>query len=204
MPIQNHTEIICIIDRSGSMEPITTESIDGFNNFLNEQKSEEGTASVTLYLFNSHLSLIYENLSITSSPYLDQNNYIPNGGTALLDAIGTVIDSTGVRLSKTPEPNRPEKVLICILTDGEENQSRIYNRAEILKKITHQTVNYNWIFVFLGANQDSFSEAEKIGISKDYTSGFNSSKTGTTAGFKKLSKMTSSARKGEKFIDDED
>jgi hypothetical protein len=204
MPIQNHTEIICIIDRSGSMEPITTESIDGFNNFLNEQKSEEGTASVTLYLFNSHLSLIYENLSITSSPYLDQNNYIPNGGTALLDAIGTVIDSTGVRLSKTPEPNRPEKVLICILTDGEENQSRIYNKAEILKKITHQTVNYNWIFVFLGANQDSFSEAEKIGISKDYTSGFNSSKTGTTAGFKKLSKMTSSARKGEKFIDDED
>jgi hypothetical protein len=204
MPIQNHTEIICIIDRSGSMEPITTESIDGFNNFLNEQKREEGTASVTLYLFNSNLSLIYENLSINSSPYLDQKNYIPNGGTALLDAIGTVIDSTGVRLSKTPEPNRPEKVLICILTDGEENQSRIYNRAEILKKITHQTVNYNWIFVFLGANQDSFSEAEKIGISKDYTSGFNSSKTGTTAGFKKLSKMTSSARKGEKFIDDED
>jgi hypothetical protein len=204
MPIQNHTEIICIIDRSGSMEPITTESIDGFNNFLNEQKREEGTASVTLYLFNSNLSLIYENLSINSSPYLDKKNYIPNGGTALLDAIGTVIDSTGVRLSKTPEPNRPEKVLICILTDGEENQSRIYNRAEILKKITHQTVNYNWIFVFLGANQDSFSEAEKIGISKDYTSGFNSSKTGTTAGFKKLSKMTSSARKGEKFIDDED
>jgi hypothetical protein len=204
MPIQNHTEIICIIDRSGSMEPITTESIDGFNNFLNEQKREEGTASVTLYLFNSNLSLIYENLSINSSPYLDQKNYIPNGGTALLDAIGTVIDSTGVRLSKTPEPNRPEKVLICILTDGEENQSRIYSRAEILKKITHQTVNYNWIFVFLGANQDSFSEAEKIGISKDYTSGFNSSKTGTTAGFKKLSKMTSSARKGEKFIDDED
>ncbi len=168
------------------------------------KKREEGTASVTLYLFNSNLSLIYENLSINSSPYLDQKNYIPNGGTALLDAIGTVIDSTGVRLSKTPEPNRPEKVLICILTDGEENQSRIYNRAEILKKITHQTVNYNWIFVFLGANQDSFSEAEKIGISKDYTSGFNSSKTGTTAGFKKLSKMTSSARKGEKFIDDED
>ena len=204
MPNQNHTEIICIIDRSGSMEPITTESIEGFNNFLNEQKREEGTASVTLYLFNNKLNLIYENLSINSIPYLDQNNYIPDGGTALLDALGTVIDSTGVRLSNTPEPRRPEKVLICILTDGQENQSRIYSRAEILKKITHQTVNYNWIFVFLGANQDSFSEAEKIGISKDYTSGFNSSKTGTTAGFKKLSKMTSSARKGEKFIDDED
>lgn len=204
MPIQNHTEIVCIIDRSGSMEPITTESIEGFNNFLYEQKKEEGTASVTLYLFNNNLSLIYENLPINSTPYLDQNNYKPNGGTALLDAIGTVIDSTGVRLSKTAEPNRPEKVLICILTDGEENQSKIYNRIEILKKITHQTVNYNWIFVFLGANQDSFSEAEKIGISKEYTSGFNSSKKGTTAGFKKLSKMTSSARKGEKFIDEED
>ena len=203
MPNQNHTEIICIIDRSGSMEPITTESIEGFNNFLNEQKREEGTASVTLYLFNDNLSLIYENLSINSTPYLDKKNYIPDGGTALLDALGTVIDSTGVRLSNTPEARRPEKVLICILTDGQENQSRIYSRVEILKKITHQTVNYNWIFVFLGANQDSFSEAEKLGISKDYTSGFNSSKTGTTAGFKKFSKMTSSARKGEKFIEDE-
>ena len=203
MPNQNHTEIICIIDRSGSMEPITTESIEGFNNFLNEQKREEGTASVTLYLFNDNLSLIYENLSINSTPYLDKKNYIPDGGTALLDALGTVIDSTGVRLSNTPEARRPEKVLICILNDGQENQSRIYSRVEILKKITHQTVNYNWIFVFLGANQDSFSEAEKLGISKDYTSGFNSSKTGTTAGFKKFSKMTSSARKGEKFIEDE-
>jgi hypothetical protein len=204
MPIQNHTEIICIIDKSGSMEPITVESIEGFNNFLNEQKNEEGTASVTLYLFNDNLNIIYENYSIDSAPYLNLNNYNPTGNTALLDALGTVIDSTGVRLSKTPENLRPEKVLVCILTDGRENQSRIYGRTEILKKITHQTVHYNWVFVFLGANQDSFAEAERIGISKDYTSGFNSSKAGTTAGFKKFSKMTSSARKGEKFIDEDD
>lgn len=204
MPIQNHTEIICIIDKSGSMEPITAESIEGFNNFLNEQKNEEGTASVTLYLFNDNLNIVYENYSIESAPYLNLNYYSPTGGTALLDALGTVIDSTGVRLSNTPENLRPEKVLICILTDGKENQSRIYSRAEILKKITHQTVHYNWVFVFLGANQDSFAEAEKMGISREYTSGFSSSKTGTTAGFKKFSKMTSSARKGEKFIDEDD
>jgi hypothetical protein len=204
MPIQNHTEIICIIDKSGSMEPITAESIEGFNNFLNEQKNEEGTASVTLYLFNDNLNIVYENYSIESAPYLNLNYYSPTGGTALLDALGTVIDSTGVRLSNTPENLRPEKVLICILTDGKENQSRIYTRTEILKKITHQTVHYNWIFVFLGANQDSFAEAEKMGISREYTSGFSSSKTGTTAGFKKFSKMTSSARKGEKFIDEDD
>ncbi len=204
MPIQNHTEIICIIDKSGSMEPITAESIEGFNNFLNEQKNEEGMASVTLYLFNDNLNIVYENYSIESAPYLNLNYYSPTGGTALLDALGTVIDSTGVRLSNTPENLRPEKVLICILTDGKENQSRIYSRAEILKKITHQTVHYNWVFVFLGANQDSFAEAEKMGISREYTSGFSSSKTGTTAGFKKFSKMTSSARKGEKFIDEDD
>ncbi len=204
MPIPNHTELICILDRSGSMEPVTIESIQGFNTFLEEQKKEEGTVTVSLYLFNSFLKPLYENVPLPSAPYLNERNYSPNGGTALLDALGTVIDTTGIRLSKTPEHLRPEKVVVCILTDGEENQSRVYSRSEILKKITHQTVNYNWTFVFLGANQDSFQEAEKMGISKDYTSGYVSSKTGTTAGYKKFSKMTSSARKGEKFVEEDE
>ncbi len=204
MPILNHTEIICIIDRSGSMEPVTLESIEGFNGFIEEQKKEEGTASVSLFLFNSYLKSIYENTPIQQAPHLNERNYRPDGGTALLDAIGTVIDSTGVRLSKTPEHLRPERVVVFILTDGMENQSRIYSKEEILKKITHQTVHYNWIFVFLGANQDSFEEAEKMGISRDYTSGYTSSKLGTTSGYKKFSKMTTSARKGEKFIDEDE
>lgn len=196
MPRVNHSEIICIIDSSGSMNQIRDESIDGFNRFIEEQKLEDGTADVSVYLFNSQIKKVLSRAVIHQVPHLDRSLYSPNGNTALLDALGVAIDETGERLSVTPEESRPEHVIVCILTDGQENSSQMFSRKEILEKIKHQTEVYSWKFIFLAANQDAFLEAESLGISKDYTSTFVSSKKGMDDGYKKFSKMTGSARKG--------
>jgi len=196
MPRFNHSEIICVIDSSGSMEETRDESIEGFNQFIDEQKSEDGTADVSVYLFNSVIKKVLNRVEVTRVPRLNRELYRPDGNTALLDALGTAIDETGRMLSATMEAERPEHVIICILTDGRENSSQLYNRGQILNKIMHQTKVYNWKFIFLAANQDAFLEAESLGISKDYTSSYASTKMGTGDGYKKFSKMTGSARKG--------
>lgn len=196
MPIANHSEIICIIDSSGSMINTREESIEGFNQFIDEQKSEDGTADVSVYLFNSIIKKVLDRVDVNRVPRLNRELYRPEGNTALLDAIGTAIDETGQRLSAISEGDRPEHVIICILTDGMENSSHIYDHRQILKKISHQTEVYSWKFIFLAANQDAFLEAESLGISKDYTSSYVSTKKGTGDGYKKFSKMTGSARKG--------
>lgn len=196
MPRINHSEIVCVLDCSGSMNDNRDESIAGFNQFIDEQKTEDGSADVSVYLFNSYIKKVLNSVSLEKVPRLDHELYKPDGNTALLDAIGTAIDETGKKLSNTPEEERPDSVVICILTDGLENSSRMYSGKEILNKITHQTNVYSWKFIFLAANQDALQEAESMGISKDYASSYISTKMGTGDGYKKFSKMASSARKG--------
>ena len=158
------SEIICIIDRSGSMAAIAKDAIGGFNTFLEEQKKVSGEATLTFILFDTEYEIIHENRPLNDVLMLDRKTFQPRGMTALLDAIGRTIDDTGRRLSNMPEQHRPNKIIVAILTDGEENSSKQYNLSKIKEMITHQKESYQWEFIFLGANQDAFAEAAKIGI----------------------------------------
>lgn len=197
MPKKNFVEIVCILDRSGSMQSIATDAIGGFNTFIEEQKKVPGTASVSLVLFDNEYLNIYENKAINEVEKLTSDVFIPRGMTALLDAVGRTINSVGERLSNTPEEDRPEKVMVCILTDGLENASKEFTKDKIKEMITHQREKYNWQFAYLGANVDAFAEAGEMGISQVYTASFLASEEGTRNAYGTLNKMSSSYRTGK-------
>jgi uncharacterized protein YegL len=180
---QGHAELICIIDRSGSMESIRTDAVGGFNAFLDGQRKVPGTAAVTLVLFDDKYEVVYDNVELSAVKNLTQETFVPRGMTALLDAVGRAINDVGARLSKTAEEQRPEKVMVCILTDGYENASKEFNSAKIKEMIEHQRDKYKWEFSFLAANQDAFLAAGNIGIAKQYTSNFAATAEGTKRGF---------------------
>jgi len=149
-------EIINIIDKSGSMEPRTSDSIGGFNGFLKDQRTDPRVRMTTV-LFDTNETTLYENLPIADVPDLTTKEYKAGGATALLDAVGGAIDRVGKRLANTPEHARPSKVIMAILTDGEENSSRTYNTIQVGDMIKHQQEFYQWEFIFLGANMDGLA-----------------------------------------------
>jgi len=164
------TEIAFILDRSGSMGSMTHAAIAGYNEFLKAQQAtcdDQGQpipATFTLILFDHEYLPIHSRAPIQTAEPLTLETYQPRGNTALLDAIGRTIDFIGTELAATPEPERPSKVIIAILTDGEENASRLFTMADINSRITHQTEKYQWEFLFLGANQDAIATAAHMGI----------------------------------------
>ncbi|WP_340107038.1 hypothetical protein [Rhodohalobacter sp. 8-1] len=188
------SEIICIIDASGSMKLIEQDPIGGFNTFLDEQKTLPGEATLTLIQFNTDYKIVHENKPLGEVDPIGDKDYIPRGSTALLDAIGKALDSTGRRLANTPEENRPEKVIVAILTDGQENASISYNLATINDMIRHQKETYSWEFIFLGANQDAFAEAAKIGIDSKDTLNFASTGDGIRTAYNEMSDSISTYR----------
>ncbi|ADO83918.1 vWA domain-containing protein [Ilyobacter polytropus] len=161
---EKYHEIICIIDRSGSMESIKSDAIGGFNSFIESQRKFDGEAALTLVLFNDYYKIVYDRKDIQTVPFLNDNTYVPGGTTAMLDAIGRTIDSIGERLNKTPEEDRPEKVIVSILTDGLENDSKEYTYEQVGSRIKRQQEKYNWEFIFLAANQDAVASAKMISI----------------------------------------
>ena len=173
MTQKNLTEIVCIIDKSGSMDSIKNDAIGGFNAFLEGQKKVKGKANLTLVLFDTTYNMVYENVPVKKAKELTKDTYVPGGCTALLDAVGKTIDDVGERLNMTHEKDRPCKVIFCILTDGQENSSEKFTRKQIFDMISHQHGKYNWEFIYLGANQDSFAEAGSIGIAKGSTLNYN-------------------------------
>lgn len=158
------TEIVCVVDKSGSMSSIRNDAVGAFNTFLDGQKKLPGTAKLTLTLFDTDYKIVHDGVDIQKVPNLDDKSYVPGGSTALLDAAGRTIDKVGERLANTPEDEKPEKVIMVILTDGEENSSKEYKREQIQTKINHQRDVYKWEFVFLAANQDAIQAGQSIGI----------------------------------------
>lgn len=170
MPNEQYTKIITILDESGSMHATRKDTIGGYNNFIEEQRKIPGTADITLYTFSNKARSVLNNVSIHKDEALiSLDQYVPKGNTALYDAVGRAITETGKILSAIPEQWRPAKVVVVIITDGEENASTDYTREQIKKMIEHQSSVYSWQFVFLGANQDAFAESAKIGISRGST-----------------------------------
>lgn len=200
MPNQDLTEIICVIDRSGSMDSIKTDAIGGFNSFINEQKKVPGEARLTLVLFNDGYEFLHEGIPLEDVPPLDETTFVPAGMTALLDAVGRTIDSVGERLSKTPEPERPSQVIMAILTDGEENHSTEYTREQVFQRITHQRDVYKWEFMFLAANQDAIEEGSKIGIDAADAFNFDATDQGTKAAYMTMSESITTRRDRKKIL----
>lgn len=170
----NTTEIAFILDRSGSMSSIAEAAIAGFNELLTKQQEEhlQTPVRMSLVLFNEEYEVPFTSIAALELPRLDMKTYAPDGGTALLDAIGRTIDETGARLAAMPEADRPGKVIIAILTDGEENSSRTFTWAQISDKVRHQQDVYKWEFLFLGANQDAIATASKMNIGRHNSSNF--------------------------------
>ena len=194
MPIQT-SEITVILDRSGSMQAIASDAIGGFNAFVEAQRREEGTACLSLVLFDDHYEVPLRSVPLAAVPPLTSHSFLPRGSTALLDAVGRTIDDTASRVAALPAAERPEKVIVAILTDGEENASHLHTPAQIRQKITHFRELLGWEFVFLAANQDAFTAAEAIGIMKEDAASFAANSAGTAAVFSDMAVRVANKRK---------
>lgn len=181
-------EVVCIIDRSGSMQTIMHDTIGGFNTFLNDCKNaKDEDRRVTVVLFDTDYKILHNGVPAKDVPDLSTLTFVPRGGTALYDALGRAINEVGERLSNTAECDRPETVMFCIVTDGEENASREFNADMIKEKINHQMTKYAWSFVYLGANQDAVLAAGKMGIAKGNTLNYACNTASVTRSFSKMS-----------------
>ncbi len=162
-----YTEIAFVLDRSGSMDAIRSDAIGGFNRFIADHKSIPGDVNFTLVLFSHESTKLYSRVALREIPELTTATYTPNGTTALLDAIGQTIDDLGAAYDA--DKHKPQKVIFVILTDGQENASRKFTNDAVAQRIKHQTENYGWEFVFLGANFDAFACAQLLNIKTSNT-----------------------------------
>ena len=192
---KNLTEIAFILDRSGSMAPVTEAAITGFNEFLRDQQKTEGQARLTLVLFDNEYLVPLDCIPVQEAVALDTTTYVPRASTALLDAIGSTIDRVGARIAAMPEPDRPGQVIVAILTDGYENSSQKFTWKDISHKILEQTNTYKWQFLFLGANQDAIATAANLSIAAANASTYVGDNGGTYSSHKAMSRKTTAMRK---------
>ena len=195
---KNYCDITVVLDRSGSMQCLKHEVVGAFNTFVDEQKKVEGEATFSLIQFDDRYEVNYEAIDIQSVKPLDEKTYVPRGMTALYDAVGKAIISTGKRFNNMDESERPEKIIFLIQTDGEENASQKHTLKNVKSMIEEQQEKYSWEFVFLGSNIDAVGVATDIGIQQDRAMKYANNAQGTSLAFMSVSENLSSFRRGEK------
>ena len=188
------TELVFIIDRSGSMSGLESDTIGGYNAMLEKQKKEQGEAVITTVLFDDKYELLHDRINIRGVEPITERDYFVRGSTALLDAVGKTINKIGHVQKHTSEEERAERVMFVITTDGMENASREFTREKIREMITHQKVKYGWEFIFLGANIDSAEAADRFGIGRDMAADYNSDSEGTRLNYEVISQTVSDIR----------
>jgi uncharacterized protein YegL len=188
------TEIVCVIDNSGSMGLIKTDAIGGFNQFIEDQRKVEGEAVVSIYLFNQGVTQIADCMDLEDVELLTEDTYTTSGMTAMNDALGKAMDETGNRILKTKAAKRPEKVIFCVLTDGEENASTEYTLTHVKDQIRHRRVNFEWEFVFLAANQNALETAKDYAFSPKSSFNFEASAKGVRDAYANMSSYVTTAR----------
>lgn len=191
---QNPLELIFILDRSGSMGGLESDTIGGYNSMLEKQKKENGEVFVTTVLFDSEYELLHNRVSISSIQPITEKEYYVRGSTALLDAIGKTIQNI-----KAGNVNNKNRVLFIITTDGRENASVEYTTEQIKKLIETQKKEYDWEFLFLGANIDAIQTAKNFGIDASKAVQYHSDSIGTQKNFETLNDAVSEVRKGNKL-----
>ena len=176
---KNLTELVFILDRSGSMAGLEDDTIGGFNAVIEKQKGEPGEAYVSTVLFDNYTEVIHDRVSLERVPKLTREEYYVRGCTALLDAVGGAIHHIGNVHKYAREEDRPEKTLFIITTDGMENASRRYDYARVKAMIHRKKEKYGWEFLFLGANIDAAKEAARFGIEKERSANYHADRRGT-------------------------
>lgn len=176
---KNLTEIVFILDRSGSMAGLEDDTIGGFNAMIEKQKRESGEALVSTVLFDNDCEVIHDRVDIQRIEPMTRNEYYVRGCTALLDAVGGAIHHIGNVHKYAREEDRPEKTLFVITTDGMENASRKYSYDRLKAMIERQKEKCGWEFLFLGANIDAAKEAARFGIGADRAANYHADHMGT-------------------------
>lgn len=192
---ENLTEIVFILDRSGSMSGLESDTIGGFNSMIAKQQKEEGEAIVSTVLFDDETDVIHDRLAIGEVKKLTEEDYYVRGCTALLDAVGGAIHHIGNVHKYAREEDRPAKTLFVITTDGLENASRHYSFKDVKRLIKRQQEKYNWEFLFLGANIDAIEVAGNMGISRDRAANYNCDEVGTALNYQVLEAAVTRVRK---------
>lgn len=189
------TELVFILDRSGSMSGLEADTIGGFNGLLTKQKNEEGEAYVSVVLFDDRTEVLYDRVDIRKVEPMNDKQYYVRGCTALLDAVGGAIHHIGNVHKYAREEDVPEKTLFIITTDGMENASRAYSYEKVRRMIENQKERYHWEFLFLGANIDAVSVAGKFGIKADRAVTYEHDEAGTRLNYEVMSNAVSFARR---------
>jgi hypothetical protein len=192
--MERHTEIVAILDRSGSMASIREDAIGGFNSFLEDQQAVPGEARFTLVQFDNVYEVVYDAVDLRQVSPLSHGTFVPRGATALLDAVGRTIDDVGRRLHATPESQRPAHVIVAILTDGMENASTDYTLEQVRTLIDQQQTVYGWDFIYLGANQDAIRVGQSLSIAAKDSYQWTSDAAGTAALYCQVSKEVTARR----------
>ena len=175
----NITELVFIIDRSGSMAGLESDTIGGFNSMIEKQKKQDGDCYVSTILFDDESEVLHDRVNLGDIPKMTDNDYIVRGCTALIDAIGGAIHHIGnIHKYALPE-DVPEHTMFVITTDGQENASHRYSSEQVKKMIERQKEKYGWEFLFLGANIDAVETAARYGIDKDRAVNYNADGKGT-------------------------
>ncbi len=196
------TELVFILDRSGSMSGLERDTIGGYNSLLKKQKKEPGEAAITTVLFDDRYELLHDRVNLKGVSPITDKEYFVRGSTALLDAIGRTIDKIGNAQKHTAEEERAEKVMFVITTDGMENASREYGFDKIKAMIEHQKEKYGWEFIFIGANIDAVETAGRFGISANRAANYHADALGTAVLYDAVSQTVSRARSDAPISDD--
>ena len=192
--MKDYTHICIVLDASGSMAEIESDTKGSFNSFLNEQKKSEGKTVFDLYQFSDKVSRIVEHVDLATFNNDLMKKYRCSGCTALNDAVCTAIDTLGNEFSQMKEKDRPEHVMFVIITDGMENASRKFSSADVKKRIQEQTDVYKWDFQYLAANQDAFATGEALGVSHDNCVAWHASKDGIACACGKMAAFATKVR----------
>ena len=194
---KNLTELVFILDRSGSMAGLEDDTIGGFNSMLEKQKQESGEAYVSTILFDNHREVIHDRVDIQKIEPMTRGQYYVRGSTALLDAVGNAIRHIGNIHKYAREEDRPEKTLFVITTDGMENASREYSYDKVRRMIEREKEKYGWEFIFLGANIDAAKEAARFGIHEDCAVNYHADHMGTAVVYEAMSSAVCNVRCGQ-------
>ncbi|WP_147535180.1 vWA domain-containing protein [Bacillus marasmi] len=196
---KNLTELVFILDKSGSMAGLEADTIGGYNSMLKKQQDAEGEAIVTTVLFDHGYELLHDRINVRGIAPISDEEYQVGGTTALFDAIGFTIQKIVNVQKRTSETERADKVLFVITTDGMENASREFTAKKIKEMVEHQKVKFGWEFIFLGANIDAVTTAAQFGIDEDFAVDYRADNIGTQLNYEAVNEVVMKFRSGKKI-----
>ena len=196
MPKDDLTAIAAVLDRSGSMESMREDAMGGFNAFLDDQKKAPGSAELTVALFDGRYEVLHDAADIQIIEPLTEATYVPRGGTALYDAIGRTINVLKAGIDKRPEDEQPGKVIVVIITDGQENSSREFNRDQVFEQIKQLKAGKNWKFIFLAADQGALAVGQELGVGRSMSAVVGGTKKGARSAYRSANAAVRCFRSG--------